>query len=344
MKIIDSQGRVFGRMHLLDLLVWILLASALPLLYFGYQTLRGSAELKLLCVEPAMAEAGPDARVMLTGSGFDRDTTVLVGEYALVPRFLNEAQIDFALPVEINPGYASISIRNGRGRMIYKNTPLKVLWRPELHQVGLRVTPQGTGALIVQGKYLEMGCDIRLGNLAPLYKTYTDSQHVTSYYRIQSLQKGSYSVSLHNPQSDLSLLVPDAIRIDQPLMPAVPLEVYCVVRASDPNQIEQLRTGWIYQDSFDRVSAEILEVLTSRALPIVSLHEDASEAVHLVFARMRLMGQIEIVPGGPPYYNLEAEHIVIGNRIFLPQQGKPLELIVLSRPILVEPVGGSDEP
>lgn len=66
MPLVDERGRVFGRLNLLDAIVVVLLLGLIPLGYGAYALFRTPAP-RLVAVEPAVIERGPNLRVTVRG-------------------------------------------------------------------------------------------------------------------------------------------------------------------------------------------------------------------------------------------------------------------------------------
>jgi hypothetical protein len=66
MPIVDDQGRLFGRLNLVDAVVGLIALALIPLAYGAYVLFRTPAP-RLLAIEPATMVTGPDLRVHIRG-------------------------------------------------------------------------------------------------------------------------------------------------------------------------------------------------------------------------------------------------------------------------------------
>jgi hypothetical protein len=66
MPIVDAQGRLFGRLNLLDAMIGILLLGLVPLAYGAYAMFR-TPEPRIVAVQPAELVSGPNMRVSIRG-------------------------------------------------------------------------------------------------------------------------------------------------------------------------------------------------------------------------------------------------------------------------------------
>jgi len=328
-----SREQVLGKWHLADLAILAFLLALVPLIHYGVRASHRSLKLEFLGVEPQQLEAGPGAKVILTGNGFDQKTSVLVSNLKVASILVNAARLDAYLPNELGFGHQSVTIRNGLGRMVHATAPFKLLWRPRIDHLSLAATPQGDAVLELRGDYFESGCRVRLNEMTATGKEYHSRNRVTAHFSIRNFKKGSYALGITNAYSGVSVVMPDALQIEEPLTGAVAFSAYCALRVVPPHTPEMFPVGWTYQDSFGQPAAEVLEVLGTFPVHAVPKPAASKTASHLIFARMLLFGREELVPNQAPYFNLEGEHILLGKRIVLKQLDPMVDLLVLSAPL-----------
>jgi hypothetical protein len=80
MAVIDEQGRLFGRVNLLDAMVGILVLGLIPLAYAGYLLFRTPMPV-LTEVTPGEVTIGPDMRVIVRGENLKPYLRVSFGAY-----------------------------------------------------------------------------------------------------------------------------------------------------------------------------------------------------------------------------------------------------------------------
>ena len=69
MALVDEQGRLFGRVNLLDAIMAVVIVGLVPLAYSAYLLFR-TPEPRLTAVEPSSLILGPNLRVSVKGENF----------------------------------------------------------------------------------------------------------------------------------------------------------------------------------------------------------------------------------------------------------------------------------
>ena len=103
MAFVDEQGRLFGRVNLLDAVLALLVFGAIPLAYGSYVLFRTPAP-RLTAVEPATLVTGPNLRVSVKGENlrpYMRVSFNNIQGNSFIFRNVGEASIDL---VEMPPG------------------------------------------------------------------------------------------------------------------------------------------------------------------------------------------------------------------------------------------------
>jgi hypothetical protein len=99
MPIVDAQGRLFGRLNLLDAVIAILLLGLIPLAYGAYVMFR-APEPRLLAVEPTALVNGSNLRVTIRGENlrpFMRVSFNDIQGNSFIFRNASEAQVDLGV-------------------------------------------------------------------------------------------------------------------------------------------------------------------------------------------------------------------------------------------------------
>ncbi len=137
MNIVDRQGRVFGRMSLVDLGVVLFLAALSPLGYYGYRVLT-TAEVER--TEPEMVLNHRETRLLIFGRNFERQSVVRVGERVLAPVwYVNHRWLEVTVPKGVPPGEYPVTVTNPKGEVAMLIEPLLVK-APPPRQVAVLVT------------------------------------------------------------------------------------------------------------------------------------------------------------------------------------------------------------
>jgi hypothetical protein len=98
MAIVDQQGRLFGRLNLLDAAVLVLLAGLIPIGYAAYVLFREQPPL-VTEVSPNRVSQAPEVRVTIKGKNFRPYMRVSAGNHQAVEflfRSTTEAEVPFA--------------------------------------------------------------------------------------------------------------------------------------------------------------------------------------------------------------------------------------------------------
>jgi len=133
LQLIDRQGRLLGKLHLLDFAAGVLLIGLFPLILFALHNWSGLRELKIYEVSPKKVMAGTVETVAVRGSGFDRAMTAQLGSFPFQEVvFLNNARVDVTIPKGIPEGIYQLGLRNSRGRLVVQKEAFEVLWKPSI--------------------------------------------------------------------------------------------------------------------------------------------------------------------------------------------------------------------
>lgn len=161
---LDKQGRLFGKINLLDLMALLFLLSLAGTVRYAVVVLRHFS-LEVVSVEPRRIVAGPGQYVMMQGTGFDQSTTIKLGPFAARTSYLDASRIGIEVNDEIEPGIHTIVVRDGRGRCVVLPDALEVVWVPQISEVKPKILySTGEGALVdVLGEFFDSRCSVRLG-------------------------------------------------------------------------------------------------------------------------------------------------------------------------------------
>lgn len=162
---LDSQGRLFGKLNLVDLLISLFLLSTGGVVAYAVGVSRYQA-LEITHVEPKRIVAGPRQFVVVRGTGFDPPTTLRLGEH--ISRggvYWEESVLGIEINEEVEPGFYALWLRDGRGRTATTPDPLEVVWEPKISEVKPKIIySTGEGAhLDIVGSFFSPLCTIHLG-------------------------------------------------------------------------------------------------------------------------------------------------------------------------------------
>lgn len=156
MPLLDDQGKLFGRISLIDLgLVILLLLLIAPTLYFGREIL--TAIPRISGVEPieTTVTADQDISLVIHGKWFDKNSVARLGDTPLVTTAVTPRRLDILIPTQkVYPGAYPLTVTNLRGLSNKWKQPVQLNSippqindvQPRRFQVGeeLRVLIRGT--------------------------------------------------------------------------------------------------------------------------------------------------------------------------------------------------------
>lgn len=164
--ILDRQGRLFGRINLLDLMTVLFLLALASTLWYAVRVSRYRS-LQILSSEPKRVVAGSGTRAVVKGTGFDPETTIRLGDYNdEKPDYLDESTAALEIRDRFEPGIYRVIVHDGQGRYAALPDAVEVVWQPEISKVNPRILySQGTGAHVeVFGKFFTSRCSLRIGD------------------------------------------------------------------------------------------------------------------------------------------------------------------------------------
>ncbi len=169
MRLVDPQGRLLGKIHVLDLAGLLLLTLLWPMLVFGLQSLKGQRELAIQKVSPRRVVTGETDKLTVLGTGFDRQTAAQLGHLPFANvTFVNKVWIDIGIPKEFPEGIFRLGIRNGRGRFVLLEEAFEVVWAPSISQVEVLPTTMDTTLLVIKGDYFGPDCRVAIDSFPVL--------------------------------------------------------------------------------------------------------------------------------------------------------------------------------
>ena len=157
MKIIDAQGRLGGRLNLLDLAAVLFLLSLTGTVSYGLAVAQHRA-LAIVSVEPRRIVVGGEPCLFVKGTGFDAGTTVRIGNYPDRPAYLDESTLQVRVEDDVLPGKYRVIVRNSRGRYAAFLDAVEIVWVPEISGVKPKRIYDTEAELEIFGKYFDQQC------------------------------------------------------------------------------------------------------------------------------------------------------------------------------------------
>ena len=164
--ILDSRGRLFGKINLLDLLALFFLLCLAGTVRYAVGASRHHS-LKLFSAEPRRIVAGGGKYLMIKGTGFDRSTTIRLGRYPDRGEvYFDESTLGIEIDQRVDPGFYHVRVRDGRGRFAEFPEPVEVIWEPRVKEVKPKIL-YSTGNdwnLLISGEYFSHPSTVRIQN------------------------------------------------------------------------------------------------------------------------------------------------------------------------------------
>ena len=218
MRIVDTQGRLFGKVSLIDLTVVSLLMCLTPLFYYAHGSVTGHFALSIEDIRPTTIIAGTDQQLTIMGTGFDDHSTIQLADLPTQQAsFINDARLDLeSIPPKIGPGWQAVRVTNGRGRSVIRDQGVYVVWQPEILSVVPRTVPAGSAVNVtITGRYFNTGCAITIGSLKVGSVTDISSTQLRALIVPPNGMLGKMDVCITNPGGKQAVL-PKAVEIVSP--------------------------------------------------------------------------------------------------------------------------------
>lgn len=161
MHLIDKEGRLLGKLNLLDgiTLFFSLFASALAFHLIRHDFLR-YATLTIESVEPKRFTPGVDGMLSVFGNAFGPTPTIWVDNSDPQTTYrVNETQLNINPPADLFPGQPVVTVRNHKGRVVSVQGLFEVVWKPKVTSIALLETGNQSRYLLT-GDYLQRDCRV----------------------------------------------------------------------------------------------------------------------------------------------------------------------------------------
>lgn len=114
MSFIDRQGRLFGRLSMIDLGVVVFLVFLAPLTHYAH---RSMTTVEIWRVEPQRLSNKEPAKLVISGRNFDRASRVLIAGSPIEPVwFVNHRWLEVTLPARFQAGRHPVTVTGPQGR------------------------------------------------------------------------------------------------------------------------------------------------------------------------------------------------------------------------------------
>ena len=211
--LIDKNGRLFGRISIVDLMIGLAALFLLSAVQFGW-TIARHRGLAIYRVLPDPVIPGEQKQITILGTGFGNGCKVYLGRnmQEQLGRSVNEAVLEADPPDDLEPGTYSIWVRDSLGRFVQFPDGLRIRWNPRIDGVEPRRTYAGN-TVQIHGAYFDLHAAVRLGDI-PLHPASRDNSNrlAIKFEAAQPIPPGTYDVTVSNPGGG-SCTLPRAIEI-----------------------------------------------------------------------------------------------------------------------------------
>lgn len=131
--IVDRQGRLFGKVSLVDVVVIGFILSLTPTAYYAYALVVGRWQLEILDINPHTVIPGIHENLTIDGKQFDPWSQVRLGDLPYQPaRFVSPRRLIVEIPMDLEAGWHDVSVRDRRNRTAVLANGFEVLKRQRL--------------------------------------------------------------------------------------------------------------------------------------------------------------------------------------------------------------------
>lgn len=181
MRLIDEQGRLLGRVNLIDgAAIFLGLFSAALFLHFSAGNLLRHTILTLESATPKVFVPGVDQLLAIRGAAFKANLQIKIdGQPPPSMFFMDEAWVNVHLPDDLGPGDHQVTARNPGGRMVAKEAMFQIRWEPVVNTFAWQEWGEMNHAIYrITGKYLQPGCAITVNGAPVLQSSSLSSQEL----------------------------------------------------------------------------------------------------------------------------------------------------------------------
>ena len=283
-RLIDAQGRILGRISIVDAGLGLLLLLLLgPTVHFASE-IRFSAP-RISDVEPMETIISPDQNVPLVvrGKWFDSECVTRLGDIPLITKAANTQRLDLMIPTQkIRPGAHTLTVTNRRGLSAKWKKQVMLLTVPPVIKEVHRLPSKNENeiGIILLGKNFDKGSNVRIQHLI-LKVTSISPTRIEAWGDWRSeIPPGQYPVCVTNDYGQTCQLEnavwltplpsssPQPVR--QPAAPApstqvltnyVPIRVVCVFQESETRMKKtRLKRGASVLDAQNQTIAKVQKV------------------------------------------------------------------------------------
>lgn len=140
MGFVDRQGRLFGKVSVIDLVAVLFVVLLTPCVYYGSRLIAGHQRPEIFDINPDRVRAGVPSEVRIEGRKFNGWTKVEIGGLPCSQvRFVGPGLLTVQVPADITVGWHDVRVRDHRNRVAVLERALEVLEPPPRMTVQVHV-------------------------------------------------------------------------------------------------------------------------------------------------------------------------------------------------------------
>ncbi|GEM_PF-6174986 len=300
MPLLDDQGKLFGRISLVDLgALLILLLLATPIITFNYRIYVLTPTISRVEPMEMIITADQNAPLTIHGSRFSSKSVALIGGVSLTPASARPRRLDLLLPTQkIYPGSYTLTLTNPRGLAVVWKEPVRLISiPPRIDDAQPRsFTERDKIRIVIHGSNFQASSSVQVGNwtlnmryISPtrleawgvpplLLNGGRHTLRVTNYYGQYDQLENAISLpppSEENPPATVTAapetLIPILKKTLIPILKSpIPVQIICAFREPETHgRRKMLRHGAItyYMEDPARPIAKIIRILDKTSIP-----------------------------------------------------------------------------
>lgn len=292
MRLLDDQGKLFGRISLIDLgAVLILLLLAAPVIRFNYRIFVLTPRITRVESEEITITADQDAFLTLHGKRFDPGSVVRLVDTPLITVSATSRRIDLRIPTrQIYPGAYTLTVTNPRGLSTKWIRPVQLnSLPPKINEVQILPSSKGRELkILILGKNFQERSSVQIDTWG-LNIAHVSSGRLEAFGDYPSgMLPGKYPIRVVNyygqfDQMENALTLSPLVQT-VPVAPnkpvhldfrkAIPVRILCVFYEPESTVKRKLikRGAVTYKDDNTRPVAKIIKILSKSPMPKSDRH------------------------------------------------------------------------
>ena len=260
MAILDKEGRLFGKLSLVDALILCSLLSLVPGGLYAFRMLTTWDPL-IDSVAPPIMNAEKGGVLIIYGKNFRKDSRVFLGDKALSKTtYLPPDRLEAIVPPQKEWGRRDISVANPTGQMAILKNSFGLVVKPRISRISpTRFKAREGGLIQILGENFDSSCSVTIGHPKMKDVEFVSPEQLLVRVAPREVAPGTHTISVTNVHG-LSVFQPDVIDAEGcyvvTIFATVPFE-----------EVEKLRVVWDGPDEWDGEEIRVLNILKKQLPP-----------------------------------------------------------------------------